>query len=146
MPSKKFVTVGKKSDCPVGEKWLQEGVVYQATINRTDGQTDTYIGLTATSFKARWRNHRSNFNTRNPKNATALSKHIWALEDQNISFDVSWKIVSKAKPFNPVTGVCQLCNREKYFIIFKPEMASINSRNEIAGPCLHKHNQLLKKS
>ena len=135
-----------KSECPVGQKCLQEGVVYQAKINRSDGQTDTYIGLTATSFKARWRNHKSSFKTRNPKNATALSKHVWGLQDQNINYDVSWSIVSKAKPFNAVTGVCQLCNREKYFIIFKPEMASINSRNEIAGPCLHKHGQLLKKS
>ena len=136
----------KRNECPVDGKCLQQGVVYQATIRRGDRQTDTYIGLTATSFKDRWRNHKSNFKTRNPKNATALSKHIWALEDQDIRYDVSWKIVSRAKPFNHVTGVCQLCTREKYFIIFKPEMASLNSRNEIAGPCLHKHSNLLKKS
>ena len=136
----------KANECPVGNKCLQESVVYQATVKRGDGVTDTYIGLTATSFKDRWRNHRSNFKTRNPKNATALSKHIWNLEDENIPFDVSWAIVSRAKPFNQATGVCNLCTREKYFIIFKPEMATINSRNEIAGPCLHKHSKLLKKS
>ena len=136
----------KKNECPVDGKCLQEGVVYQATIRRGDRQTDTYIGLTATSFKDRWRNHKSNFKTRNPKNATALSKHIWALEDKGITHDVSWKIVSSAKPFNHVTGECKLCTREKYFIIFKPEMASINARNEIAGPCLHKHSNLLRKS
>ena len=90
--------------------------------------------------------HKSNFKTRNPKNATGLSKYIWKLQDQAIDFDISWKIVSRAKPFNHVTKVCQLCTREKYFIIFKPEMASINERSEIAGPCLHKHGKLLKKS
>ena len=136
----------KGNECPVDGNCLDEGVVYQATIRRGDGQTDTYIGLTATSFKDRWHNHKSSFKTRNPKNATALSKYIWELEDRNINFDVSWKIVSRAKPINHVTGVCSFCTREKYFIIFKPEMASINSRNEIAGPCLHKHGQLLKKS
>ena len=125
---------------------LQKGVIYQATISRGDGKVDTYIGLTSTSFKERWRNHKSNFKTRNPKNATALSKHIWQLEDQGINFEISWKIVSRAKPFNHVTNRCHLCIREKYFILYKPEMASINSRNEIAGPCLHKHGQLLKKS
>ena len=88
----------------------------------------------------------TNFKTRNPKNSTGLSKHIWKLEDQNIGYDVSWKIVSRAKPYNHVTNSCQLCTREKFFIIFKPEMASINERNEIAGPCLHKHSKLLKKS
>ena len=87
-----------------------------------------------------------NFRTRNPKNATTLSKHIWDLEDKNIKYEIDWKIVSQAKAFNPVTGICHLCNREKYFILFKQEMASINERDEIAGPCQHKHNKLLKKS
>ena len=125
---------------------MQEGVVYQATVKREDGITDTYIGLTSTSFKVRWRNHKSNFNTRNPKNSTALSKHIWKVKDQNVQNEVSWKIVSRARPFNHVTGVCNLCIREKYFIIFKPEMASLNLKDEIAGPCLHKQKTLLKKS
>ena len=136
----------KKDECPVQGKCLQEGVVYQATVNRQDGKVDTYIGLSAPPFKDRFRNHKSNFKTRNPKNSTGLSKHIWKLEDQNIGYDVSWKIVSRAKPYNHVTNSCQLCTREKFFIIFKPEMASINERNEIAGPCLHKHSKLLKKS
>ena len=136
----------KVNECPVQNKCLTESVVYQATIKRGDGVTDTYIGLTATSFKDKWRNHKSNFKTRVPKNTTALSKYIWNLEDENIPYDVSWGIVSRAKPFNQATWVCNLCTREKYFIIFKPEMATINSRNEIAGPCHHKHSKLLKKS
>ena len=90
----------KKAECPVQGKCLQAGVVYQATINRQDGIVDTYIGLSEPPFKDRFRNHKSNFKTRNPKNATSLSKHIWKLQDQNIEHDVSWKIVSRAKPFN----------------------------------------------
>ena len=143
--NKKECNCRKSSECPVENKCLTTSVVYQATIQRGDGVRETYIGLTATSFKDRWRNHRSNFKTRNPKNATALSKYIWDLEDSNIQYDVSWAIVSRAKPYNQVTGVCNLCTREKYFIIFKPEMATINSRNKIAGPCLHKASRLLKK-
>ena len=135
-----------KDSCPVGGHCLQKGVIYQATVSRGDQKTDTYIGLTATTFKERWRNHKSSIKTRNPKNATKLSKYIWELQDQNIGYDVSWRIVSRAKPFDHVTGICNLCIREKYFIIFQPEMATINDRNEIAGPCLHKHSKLLKKS
>ena len=143
---KKECNCRKSDECPVEGKCLQNGVVYQATISRRDGKVDTYIGLSEPPFKDRFRNHKSSFKTRNPKNSTSLSKHIWQLEDQNIGYDISWKIVSRAKPYNPVTNLCPLCTREKYFIIFKPEMASINARNEIAGPCLHKHNKLLKKS
>ena len=135
-----------KFDCPVQGKCTQKGVVYNATITREDNIVDTYIGLSEPAFKERWSNHRSNFKTRNPKNATTLSKHIWDLDDKNIKYEIDWKIVSQAKAFNPVTGICHLCNREKFFILFKQEMASINERDEIAGPCQHKHNKLLKKS
>ena len=144
--NKKECDCRTKANCPVQNKCLQKGVVYQATITRDDEKVDTYIGLTATTFKERWRNHRSNFKTRNPKNSTSLSKHVIKLQDQNVGFEISWKIVSSATPFNHVTNECKLCVREKYFIIFKPEMATLNDRNEIAGPCLHKHGQLLKKS
>ena len=135
-----------KFECPVEGKCTQRGVIYNATIKREDGITDTYIGLCEPTFKERWKNHRSNFKTRNPKNATTLSKYIWDLDDRKIKHEIDWKIVSRAQAFNPTTGICQLCNREKYFIIFKPEMASVNERDSIAGPCQHKHHKLLKKS
>ena len=80
----------------------------------------------------------------NPKNASDMSRYVWNLEDHIIGFGIKWNILSKAKPFDPASGVCRLCIREKYFIIFQPEMATINSRNEIAGPCLHKSRRLLK--
>ena len=121
-------------------------VVYQATVKRGDGVEDTYIGLTSTTFKERWSNHKSNFRTRNPKNACGLSRYIWKLQDDQIKYEVSWKIVSRAKKFNHVTGVCQLCIREKYFIMYKPKLATINDKNEIGGPCLHKRGQLLRNT
>ena len=121
-------------------------IVYQAEVTREDNKVDTYVGLAATSFKDRYSNHTSSFRTRNPKNSTTLSKYIWGLQDQNIGYQVKWKILSSASPFNHVTNRCRLCVREKYFIIFQPEMATLNNRNEIAGHCLHKTSQLLDKN
>ena len=115
-------------------------------MSRDDNVVDTYIGLAATSFKDRWRNHTSSFRTRNPNNSTTLSKYVWELEDKGIGHEVKWKIVGTAPPYNHVTDQCKLCIREKYFIIFQPEMASINSRNEVAGSCAHKKSALLKNS
>ena len=135
-----------KEECPVGGECNQKAVIYNATVERTDGVTDTYIGLTENTFKVRYKNHTSNFKTRNPDNSSCLSKYIWRLQDQNIGYKVTWKIISKAQPFNPVTGICNLCIREKYFILFKPEMATINARDEVAGPCRHKKMKLLIKS
>ena len=127
--AKKECSCRKTTPCPVEGKCLSEGVVYQATVIRDDGVTDNYIGLTAGTFKDRWTKHKSNFKTRNPKNATALSRYVWKLQDEKIKHHFEWRIVSRAKPFNHVSGVCNLCVREKYFIVFKPQMATINARN-----------------
>ena len=88
----------------------------------------------------------SSIRTRNPNNSTTLSKYVWELQDKKIGYEVKWKIVGTAPPYNHVTDQCKLCIREKYFIIFQPEMATLNSRNEIAGFCNHKDSQLLKNS
>ena len=135
-----------KANCPVGGQCQKTGVVYQAEVKREDNIVDTYVGLSATSFKDRYSNHTSSFRTRNPKNSTTLSKYVWGLEDQGIRHEIKWKIVSRAKPFNHVTKKCRLCVREKFFIIFQPEIATLNSKNEVAGFCLHKDSQLLKNS
>ena len=136
----------RKFECPVQGKCKEKGVVYHATVDSDDNRTEHYIGLTETTFKQRWATHNSSFKTRNPKNKCGLSEYIWDLQDRNISYNIKWEIVSKAKSFNPVTGVCSLCNREKYFILFKSEMATLNKKEEIVGPCLHKHGKLLVNS
>ena len=131
---KRECNCSKNKKCPVEGKCLTTEVIYQATVKTNDEQTDTYIGLTCNTLKRRITAHNSNFRTRNPKNATALSRHIWKLQDEKSEYDVSWKIMGRAKKYDPATGVCHLCLKEKYFIIFKPELATINERDEIAGP------------
>ena len=127
--------------CPFQNKCLTEGVVYQALVERSDGVTESYVGLTEKSFKDRWTKHKSSFKTRNPKNATGLSRYVWKLMDEQTEYNIKWSILSRAKTFNPASGVCRLCVREKFFILFKPDMSTLNARNEIA--CLHKSSRLL---
>ena len=135
-----------KEECPVGGLCRKSGVIYNATVKRDDGVIDTYIGLTENQFKTRYAVHNSTNRTRNPRSACNLNKYIWDLQDRKIGYTIDWRIVSRANSFDPTSGICNLCNKEKYFILFKPEMSTINERDEVAGPCLHKHNKLLKKS
>ena len=65
------------------------------------------------------------------RNNTELSKHIWQLKDQKKDFTISWKILTKAKSYANLTKQCNLCNIEKFCILFKPDMATLNKRNEI---------------
>ena len=73
-----------------------------------------------------------------------LSKHVWNLKDQNIKFDIKWRKVKQARSYSNVTKKCNLCLWEKYFIICKPEMSTLNNRNELTSCCRHSRKFLLK--
>ena len=134
-----------KPDCPLPGKCLVESVVYQATVETENG-SETYVGLTANTFKARFGGHKSSFKKEKRKKETTLSKHIWGLKEKAEPFTLSWKILSKAQPFSQVTGLCQLCTREKYFIAYKPELGTLNCRTEMLSSCRHKRTKLLVKT
>ena len=65
---------------------------------------------------------------------------------KNIDYEVTWKIMDRGKPFSPVSNLCNLCTKEKYFIIFEPEEATLNRRDELNNCCLHKSPVLLDKT
>ena len=79
--------------CPLKGECLVKEVVYQATVITAES-TETYVGLTATEFKTRWRNHQMSFKPENKKMTSQLSKHLWQLKDQKKDFTISWKIPS----------------------------------------------------
>ena len=76
---------------------------------------------------------------------TRLSRKIWEIKDEGLDFEIKWKILERAQPFSPISGVCGLCTLEKWYILFKSEEASLN-KEEIAGHCFHKEPALLKNS
>ena len=119
--------------CPLSNKCITESVVYQATVTIKDKTTNrppqTYVGLTENSFKTRLANHKASFNSFDKRNATELSKYVWELKNQNINYTIKWKLLKRAKPYNCASNRCNLCLWEKYFIICKPKMATLNKRN-----------------
>ena len=132
--------------CPVDGACQTRGVVYQATVLREDnGVTETYTGLTARRFKDRLYEHRQDFNNET-REGTGLSHYIWKLKNKQINHTISWKILSRCQSFNPATKKCNLCLREKFFIICKPEGASLNSRSELFSTCRHRLKLLLDKT
>ena len=83
----------------------------------------------------------------NPENSTTLSTHFWKEVAAGTEPKVSWKIIEKNIPtFNPITGKCQLCTREKFNIVLRPELASLNLRQEVFSSCRHKDGKLLVKA
>ena len=133
--------------CPLKGKCLITNVVYQAVVVETkvDGQEEVekYVGCT-TDFKTRWRHHDKSFNNPDYKHETVLSTHIWECKSRGSTWKVKWKILDRGQPFNPVTNVCKLCVREQFYILRKPNLATLNHRQEIGTFCPHIRSSLLR--
>jgi len=134
-----------KESCPLPGKCTTPCVIYQATVTRNDnGNNQTYVGLSEPSFKLRYANHLTSFRNTNKRNATELSKYIWYLKDNHINYNIKWTILKRARPLNNSSGKCGLCMWEKFYIMFKPSMASLNKRSELTSMCRHATKFLLK--
>ena len=105
--------------------------------------SETYVGL-ATNFKERYRNHTASFRHQSKRNETELSKHIWALKDNNKPFNIKWRISKPCRPYSNVSNKCNLCLFEKFIIICRKNLSSLNKRNELASSCPHRNRYLLQ--
>ena len=117
--------------CPLESENCQiHHVIYRATVTDEAQNINTYTRLTINTFKRRFSGHKYSFNNRG-ENSTTLSTHLWNLKDENKNFNIKWNIIDKAPEFNPTTRKCRLCDKEKYYIIFQPEGATLNQRSEL---------------
>ena len=139
---------GGRVNCPLGGKCnIEKSVVYSCKVTRLDDfSTETYTGMTKDTFKERLYGHNFDFRHRKQESSTRLSSYIWHLKDQHVQYRLEWKIIRKAKSYNPVTGNCRLCLLEKYCIMYNWKDATLNSRDEIFVPCRHKKSFLLSKT
>ena len=99
-----------------------------------NSSTEMYIGPTVHDFKARYRYHTASFRHAIHRNSTELRKHIWTLKDNNIGHFISWRILSSSSPYNSASRRCNLRLHEKFQIICRPELPSVNERNELRPP------------
>ena len=58
-----------------------------------------------------------------------------------VPYETKWSILAKAKIFDPVAKIFRLCLKKVFFILFKPETASLNARSEVlVGASIKKLN------
>ena len=70
------------SKCPLNGQCMKNNIVYKATVTADNTNTMHYIGMTANTFKERFRNHTISFRNKKYANETELSKHIWKLKEK----------------------------------------------------------------
>ena len=136
----------KGAICPLQGKCLAKNLVYQATVlNKSTSKTESYIGLTSTTFKARLANHTASIKNKKYEKSCKLAQHVHNLKDKNIEFNITWKIMCRASTFSPISKVCNLCVNEKMFILHYPNECTLNSRSELTFNCRHRTACLIDK-
>ena len=138
----KLCNCRKKDECPLSGKCLASSIVYKATVTTSD-DTKHYIGLTDTTFKTRYTNHKHTFKAPKHRNSTELSKFIWNLKDNNTPYNIKWSIIDRAPPYSTKTKRCHLCTTEKFHIIYSDRKSTLNKRTEFLSKCRHSSKFLL---
>ena len=59
-------------------------------------------------------------------------------------YNIKWWKVKQAQSYSNISKRCNLCLWEKYFIIYKPDMSTLNNRSELISNCRHSKKFLLK--
>ena len=123
----------------IGLSHLCALLVYQCLIVPTNENVQMKQASAATFQnleKKHWKN----------RNKTKLAGYIWKLKlnDPPLAYTLEWKVIDKGKTYNPTTGRCRLCLKEKYHILYNKDASTLNSRTEVFTPCPHKHKFLLK--
>ena len=134
--TKKLCNCRNKNSCPLDRNCNVTNIICQAEVTNPESK-ETYIGLCDTTFKERYRNHTCSFRNERYRNVTELSKHIWDLKDRKLNYEIKWSKVKQARSYSNINKNCNLCLWEKFFIICKPEMSTLNHRNELTSTCRH---------
>ena len=87
--------------------------------------------------------HNTTFNNPAYRFESALADYIWDIQcpdrcyergnqecEHSINYKLTWKILSRAPGYNPITGMCRLCFKGIFFILFHPETASLNKKTD----------------
>ena len=112
--------------------------------NSCDRNNNGKLCRTRLKFQKRYRNHQTSFRHPSKRNETELSKYIWDLKDQKKSFRVKWRVLRSCQPYSNESKKCNLCLQEKYFIIYRKDLSSLNKRNELASSCRHRNRFTLE--
>ena len=118
--------------------------MYEAKVSAVNRNEKLYLGLTATTFKERHSNHKSDFKLSSRRYSTKLSGYIWELKEDGIKdYSISFKIKQPAPSYTNIAGKCRLCLTEKLLIMQSDPRIYLNQNTEILAKCRHKNKYML---
>ena len=134
---------GGSAVCPVQGRCQTDCVIYRATVTETvSGNRETYTGVTGNTFKKRLYGHQADMRKSENRHSSSLANHVWSLKDNGRQFSINWRLVDRSSAFNPITGKCRICLKEKKEILYNKDGSTLNKRNEIFNTCRHRTSKL----
>ena len=134
---------GGVKNCPVEGHCRKQEVIYEVKVSAEQKEDKLYLGSTATEFKDRHRNHKSDCKLEHRRHATKLSGYVWEMKDINARPVLKYSIKESAPAYSPVTDKCRLCLTEKLEILLADEKKYLNERSELLAKCRHANNYML---
>ena len=133
-----------KRECEWGD-CLREGIIYMGEQINNNEVIFNYIGMTGGNPKQRQRLHHQEWKNPELRDRTKISTKIWEMKENNEVINIKWRKLSYAKPRKPMNKICNLCNKEAWFIM-NTNNKSINKREEMGGHCPHRKKHFLTNS
>ena len=133
--------------CPLNGHCLTPETLYQATVtsNLPRYKDRLYKGITERETKERMKEHKKHFSNRKYRGESELAKEVWRIKDEGGAPEVTWKIIRRAKTYNPNTKRCTLCLHEKLAIAEHEGKDMLNKRSETVAKCMHQRKYELAR-
>ena len=128
----------KINECPLNKNCLANNVVYKAEVKDNEGDIKEYVGMTSTTFKERYSNHKKSFEDPRYAKSTELSKHIWNLKNMKRSYNIKWTILKRSTSYRSGAKNCNLCLQEKLQILKRDKNKLLNKRCELFSKFRHR--------
>ena len=108
-----------KSTCPLNVNCLLKNILYITTItcDRKNYKPINYKGISESTFKKRYANHKRSFNISRYKNYTKLYVKYWNFKAGNSNAKVTWAVKKQFSAYNPQSKRCSFCLKEKFEIL-----------------------------
>jgi hypothetical protein len=135
----------ESTECPLNNNCLIKSVVYKAKVKDEKGVIQDYIGVTSSTFKKRYYNHKTSFEDTSYVKSTGQSKHIWNLKNKKRKFNIKLSILKQASSYRSGAKSCNLCLQEKLEILKGDKKRLLNRRCELFSKCCHRKQFLAGK-
>ena len=110
---------------------------YDRNVHRTNRRTTSKQDTETTLH------HSATPNTETPANSASISGPLKTTTSNNL---FPGAFCHRFRPYNSLSKICNLCLKEKFLIICRPELSAPNKRNELVSSCRHRNKALLRNN